>query len=78
MSEVLEVLKKPTETCEVLGKLDTVTNGLIDANNPSLGHYIQYGNGDICTHGDNPALNGKPRQSKFKILCASSEDANVY
>ena len=76
MSEVLEVLKKPTETCEVLGKKEFTTNGLLDPSNPSLGHYVQYGGGDICTNGDNKSLNGKPRQSKFKIYCSSTQDAN--
>jgi len=77
VSEVLEVLKKPTETCEILGKKEVTTNGLLDPNNPGLGHYVMYGGGDICTNGDNPALNGKPRQTKFKIYCASSQDENV-
>jgi hypothetical protein len=77
VSEVLEVLKKPTETCEILGKKELATNGLLDNNNPGLGHYIMYGGGDICTNGDNAALNGKPRQTKFKIECASSQDEKV-
>lgn len=78
VSEVLEVLKKPTETCEILGKKEFTSNGLLDQNNPSLGYYVQYGGGDICTNGDNPSLNGKPRQTKFKIYCSSSQDENVF
>lgn len=77
VSEVLEVLKKPTATCEILGRLTPQSNGLLDPANPALGHYVQYGGGDICTNGDNAALNGKPRQTKFKIYCSSSQDANV-
>jgi len=71
------VLKRPTETCEILGKLDTKTNGLIDPSNPSAGHWVTYGGGDICTNGDNPAENGKPRKSKFKFVCADKQDENV-
>ncbi len=77
VSEVLEVLKKPTETCEILGRVDNKENGLIQENNPSYGHYVLYGGGDTCTNGDNPALNGKPRKSKFKFVCSNTQDENV-
>lgn len=71
------MLKQPTDTCEILGKLDVPTYGLLDPKDASKGLYIQYGGGDKCTNGDNPSLNGKPRQSKFNIHCASKQDDNV-
>ncbi len=74
VSEVLEVLKQPTDTCEILGRTEEKTVGLIDPLNPKKGIYIQYGGGDKCTNGDNPLLNGKPRQSKFNIYCAEKQD----
>jgi hypothetical protein len=77
VSEVLEVLKQPTDTCEILGKTDSRTVGLLDPNDPKKGIYITYGNGDKCTNGDNPLQNGKPRQSKFNIHCAEKQD-EVY
>ena len=77
VSEVLEVLKQPTDTCEILGKMEYPSFGLIDPNDSRKGFYIQYGGGDKCTNGDNPSLNGKPRQSKFKIQCANSQDNDV-
>ncbi len=78
VSEVLEVLKKPTATCEILGRPDSRTYGLIQANNPNYGWSVMYGNGDTCTNGDNPSLNGKPRQAKFQFVCANSQDENVH
>jgi hypothetical protein len=74
VSEVLEVLKQPTDTCEILGKLEVPSYGLLDTADPSKGFYITYGGGDKCTNGDNPMLNGKPRQSKFKIYCSSKQE----
>jgi hypothetical protein len=80
VSEVLEVLKKPTETCEVLGKTDFRTVGLLDEGNPNKGIYVEYGGGDICKNGDIPSENGKPRRSKFKLFCSDTsgkKDDNV-
>lgn len=74
MSEVLEVLKQPTDTCEILGRVELKTVGLLDTNNPKKGIYVQYGGGDKCTNGDNPMQNGKPRQTKFNIYCAEKAD----
>ena len=71
------MLKQPTDTCEILGRAEFKTIGLLDASNPKKGIYVQYGGGDKCTNGDNPSLNGKPRQSKFKIHCANSQDNDV-
>ncbi len=78
VSEVLEVLKQPTDTCEILGKSEMATYGLLDLNDPKKGFYVQYGGGDKCTNGDNPMLNGKPRQSKFKIYCSDRQDDVSY
>ena len=72
------MLKQPTDTCEILGKFEMSSYGLLDKADPSKGLYIQYGGGDKCTNGDNPMLNGKPRQSKFKIYCSSKQDENVF
>lgn len=77
VSEVLEVLKQPTDTCEILGKTDQRTVGLLDANDPKKGIYVQYGGGDKCTNGDNPMQNGKPRQSRFNIYCSDKQDDSV-
>lgn len=74
VSEVLEVLKQPTDTCEILGKSEVKTVGLIDPNNSKKGIYVQYGGGDKCTNGDNPMQIGRPRQTKFILNCASSQD----
>ncbi len=71
-------MKQPTDTCEILGKLEVPTYGLLDSKDPSKGLFVQYGGGDKCTNGDNPSLNGKPRQSKFNIHCASKQDENVF
>jgi len=76
VSEVLEVLKQPTETCEVLGRIDAATFGLLNENDPKAGMYVMYGNGDRCTNSDNHAENGQPRKSKFKLYCAEKEDSN--
>jgi hypothetical protein len=67
-------LKQPTDTCEILGRTDFPTYGVLDSNDPKKGFYVQYGGGDKCTNGDNPMLNGKPRQSKFKIYCSDRQD----
>ena len=77
VSEVLEVLKKPTDSCDILGRKDNIENGLLDHSDPRIGHYVMYGLGDICFNGDIPSLNGKPRRAKFKIYCAESQDENV-
>jgi hypothetical protein len=74
VSEVLEVLKQPTDTCEILGRNEAKTVGLLDPNDPKKGIYVQYGGGDKCTNGENPLQSGKPRQSKFNIYCSSIQD----
>ncbi len=71
---MLEVLKQPTDTCEILGRGDPRTVGLIDQSNPNKGIYVQYGGGDKCTNGENPMQIGKPRQTKFTLNCAASQD----
>jgi len=77
VSEVLEVLKQVTDTCEVLGRTEYKEFGLIDKNDPKKGITVTYGGGDRCTNGDNPAENGKPRKSKFILVCAATQDPNV-
>jgi hypothetical protein len=77
VSEVLEVLKQATDTCEVLGRTESPEYSLIDKNDPKKGIYLTYGGGDRCTNGDNPAENGKPRKSRFKLVCASTQEENV-
>ena len=76
VSEVLEVLKQVTDTCEVLGRTEYKEFGLIDKNDPKKGITVTYGGGDRCTNGDNPAENGKPRKSKFILVCAGTQDPN--
>jgi hypothetical protein len=73
VSEVLEVLKQPTDTCEILGRAEFRTVSLIDPNDPKKGISITYGGGDKCTNGDNPLQNGKPRESKFNINCSNKQ-----
>ena len=77
VSEFLEVLKQPTDTCEVLGQLDQKTVALLDENNPKAGIAVTYSGGDICTNGEPASSRGKPRSSRFKIYCGSTQDANV-
>ena len=77
VSEVLEVLKQATDTCEVLGRTENAEYSLIDKTDPKKGIYVTYGNGDRCTNGDNPADNGKPRRSRFKLVCSSTQEENV-
>jgi hypothetical protein len=77
VSEVLEVLKQPTDTCEILGKAEFRTAGVLDSTDPKKGIWVQYGGGDKCTNGDNPMLNGKPRSSKFNIHCSDKQDEKV-
>lgn len=77
VSEVLEVLKQATDTCEVLGRTESPEYSLIDKNDAKKGIYLTYGGGDRCTNGDNPAENGKPRKSRFKLICASTQEENV-
>lgn len=77
VSEVLEVLKQPTDTCEILGKVENRQVALIDQSNPNKGIQITYSGGDRCTNGDNMLENGKPRRSRFTITCGSSQDDNV-
>jgi hypothetical protein len=74
VSEVLEVLKQPTDTCEILGKSEARTVGLIEQGNPKKGIYVQYGGGEKCTNGDNPMQIGRPRQTKFLLNCAATQD----
>jgi len=78
VSEVLEVLKQPTDTCEVLGRIESRSVELLDVADPKKGIAVIYGGGDKCTNGDNPLENGKPRKSRFKLYCSSSQDANVF
>jgi len=73
----LEVLKQPTETCEVLGKTELRETGLLDINNPKAGIYVSYGGGDKCSNSENHSENGLPRKSKFKLYCAEKQDDNV-
>ena len=77
VSEVLEVIKQPTDTCEILGRAEYREVSLIDRNNPSAGIAVTYSGGDRCTNGDNPMENGKPRRSRFLLVCSSSQDENV-
>lgn len=77
VTEVLEVLKQPTDTCEVLGRTEHKEFSLIDKNDPNKGIYVTYSGGDRCTNGDNPAENGKPRRSRFMLVCSSQQDENV-
>jgi hypothetical protein len=79
VTEVLEVLKQPTDTCEILGKVENKSISLLDPMDPKKGIMINYGGGDKCTNGDNPALNGQPRQTKFKLECSDKqEDVSRY
>ena len=71
-------MKQATDTCEILGKIEAPTYGLLDPTDPKKGLYVQYGMGDKCTNGDNPLQNGKPRQSKFKIHCADKQGDVSY
>lgn len=74
VSEVLEILQQTTDTCEILGRTESKTVGLIDPKYPNTGIYIQYGGGDPCTNSDNPSNNGSPRQTRFNIYCAKKQD----
>jgi len=76
VSEVLEVLKQPTDTCEILGKFEQVNYSVIDAQNPSQGIKIEYGGGDICSSYDDDQGNGQPRKASFLIYCDSNQDDN--
>jgi hypothetical protein len=78
VSEVLEVLKQPTDTCEILGRAESRTVALLDQTDPRKGISIIYGGGDRCTNGDNPMQNGKPRQAKFNIHCSDRQDDVNY
>ena len=60
----------------MLGKSDFKTVGLLEEGNPKKGIYVQYGGGAICMNGE-PDLIGKPRQTKFKLVCDSEQDINV-
>ena len=77
VSEVLEVLKQATDTCEVLGRTESREVSLLDPQDPKKGISVTYGGGDRCTNGDNPLENGKPRRSRFQLVCSSSQDENV-
>ena len=77
VTEVLEVLKQPTDTCEVLGKVEDKSYELIDHNNPSKGIIVTYSGGDKCSSSDNFAESGKPRKSKFILECSSTQEENV-
>lgn len=77
ISEVLEVLKQPTDTCEILGRVEQKQFALIDPANPSKGISVTYSGGDICSSPDNAAEYHKPRKSRFLLMCASSQDENV-
>ena len=41
VTEVLEVLKQSTDTCEILGRVDSRTVALLDPNDPRKGIYVQ-------------------------------------
>ena len=77
VSEFLEVLKQPTDTCEVLGQINERIVSLLDETNPKTGIIVTYSGGDICTNGEPASERGKPRSSRFKIYCSSTQDANV-
>lgn len=77
VSEVLEVLKQSTDTCEVLGRTEYKEFSLIDKTDPKKGIAVTYGGGDRCTNGDNPSENGKPRRTRFLLVCGSSQEENV-
>lgn len=73
VTEVLEVLKQPTDTCEILGRPEHRTVGLLDPNKPNKGIYVQYGGGDKCTNGANLIQRDKPRETRFNIHCARKQ-----
>lgn len=76
VTEVLEVLKETTDTCEILGKLENKEISLIDNKNPNKGITILYKDGDICNSSTDQTMNGKPRQTKFTIYCSRKQDKN--
>jgi hypothetical protein len=79
VTEVLEVLKQPTDTCEILGRVENRSVSLLDPLDPKKGIIVNYAGGDKCTNGDNPALNGQPRQTRFKLECSDrQDDVNNY
>lgn len=77
VSEVLEVLKQPTDTCEILGRVEKGNYGVIDARNPGLGIFVEYGGGDTCTNSEIQSENGLPRKAKFMLFCDSNQEENV-
>ena len=73
VTEILEVMKQPTETCEILGRVESVKVGLLNDTNPRGGIFVQYGDGDQCTSGEDFSMVGSPRQTRFNIHCAKRQ-----
>ena len=73
VSEVLNVLDELTDTCEILGKTEDRNVYLIDNNNPLLGIYVEYGEGDLCTNSEDLASYNTPRKTRFKLLCSKDQ-----
>lgn len=65
-----------TDICEILGQYTSSNVGLLDENNPQLGIYLEYGDGDICHNSEDPKQNGLPRKTKLKIYCSKKQDKN--
>ncbi len=72
---MLEVLKKPTATCEILGRIEPRSVGLLDPTDPHKGIYVTYGNGDKCNVPGAlvPGASPKLRETKFSLYCAEQQ-----
>ena len=73
VSEVLNVLDELTDTCEILGKIESRNVYLIDNNNPLLGIYVEYGDGDLCSNSEDLNSFNTPRKTRFKLICSKDQ-----
>jgi centromeric protein E len=72
--EFLEYEGKRTNICEILGTEQSFDVHLIDNENPNLGIFLEYGDGDICKTSQDEELMGYPRKTRFKLYCSKNEN----
>ena len=75
--EFLEYEGKRTNICEILGTEQSFDVHLIDNENPNLGIFLEYGDGDICKTSQDEELMGYPRKTVLlKIPSTVIESGN--
>ncbi|CAG9321825.1 unnamed protein product [Blepharisma stoltei] len=70
--EVIELWDEIFESCDILGRQEMTSYGLINPNNPQAGFKITYGGGDLCSE-SYEGLDSIKRAATFKLHCSNYE-----